>query len=85
MPFNSETGRLAGSKSKRGKAKHSSELRSKICEITNDLIESIEIEELSTNDRIALLRILMNYSIPKLKDENEEKTESSEYTIHIVG
>jgi hypothetical protein len=38
MGFTSDTAREAGKKSKRGKAKHSSELRAKLSELTDELI-----------------------------------------------
>ena len=69
MPFNSESGKLAGQKSRRGKAKMSSEIRDKLSQLTDSLIESIDITTLSNSERIALIRILVGYTIPKLANE----------------
>ena len=69
MPFNSESGKLAGQKSRRGKAKMSSEIRDKLSQLTDSLIESIDITTLSNSERIALLRILVGYTVPKLANE----------------
>ena len=43
MGFNSETASEAGKKSKRGNAKHSSELREKLSDLTNELIYTIDV------------------------------------------
>ena len=84
MGFTSETGREAGKKSKRGKAKHSSELRAKLSELTDELIETIDIESLSQSERIALLRILATYTIPKLKHEQVDEKEPQLFEVHII-
>ena len=84
MGFTSETGREAGKKSKRGKAKHSSELRAKLSELTDELIETIDIESLSQSERIALLRILATYTIPKLKHEQADENEPQHFEVNII-
>lgn len=84
MGFTSETAREAGKKSKRGKAKHSSELRAKLSELTDELIETIDIESLSQSERIALLRILATYTIPRLKHEQVDEKELQQFEVHII-
>lgn len=78
MPFNSETGKLAGQKSVRGKDKVGSELRNKLKDLADHLIDSIDIHSLNNSERISLLRILVSYTVPKLAIErpslnNEER------------
>ena len=84
MGFTSETAREAGKKSKRGKAKHSSELRAKLSELTDELIDTIDIESLSQSERIALLRILATYTIPRLKHERVDENEPQQFKVHII-
>ena len=84
MGFNSETASEAGKKSKRGNAKHSSELREKHCDLTNELIDTIDVSSLSQSERIALLRILVTYTIPKLKYEQLEQVETKQFEVHII-
>jgi hypothetical protein len=73
-----------GKKSKRGKAKHSSELRAKLSELTDELIDTIDIESLSQSERIALLRILATYTVPRLKNEQLEQVETKQFEVHII-
>ena len=69
MGFTSETAREAGKKSKRGKAQQSIELREKLTKLTDELIDTIDLENLSQSERISLLRTLVNYTVSKLKNE----------------
>ena len=84
MGFTSETAREAGKKSKRRKAKHSSELRAKLSELTDGLIDTIDIDSLSQSERIALLRILATYTIPRLKHEQADEKEPQQFEVHII-
>ena len=84
MGFTSETATEAGRRSKRGKAKHSTELRAKLSDLTDELIDTIDIESLSQSERIALLRILATYTIPKLKNEQLEQFETKQFEVHII-
>ncbi len=70
MGFNSETARVAGKKSKRGKAKHSSEIRQKLSDLATKTLNEINTDELTNSERIAFLRILINYTVPKLQTEH---------------
>ena len=67
MPFNSNTARVAGQKSKRGKAKYTTEIRDKLNNLTDYLIQDLNIQDLDTNEKLALLRILLAYTLPKPK------------------
>ena len=84
MGFTSETATEAGRRSKRGKAKHSTELRAKLSELTDELIDTIDLESLSQSERIALLRILATYTIPRLKHEQLEQVETKQFEVHII-
>ena len=63
MPFNSNTARIAGKKSKRGKAKYTTEIREKLNILTDNLVSDLNIQKLNTNEKIALLRILLSYTL----------------------
>ena len=84
MGFTSETATEAGRRSKRGKAKHSTELRAKLSDLTDQLIDTIDVERLSQSESIALLRILATYTIPKLKNEQLEQVETKQFEVHII-
>ena len=84
MGFTSETAREAGRRSKRGKAKHSTELRAKLSDLTDQLIDTIDVERLSQSESIALLRILATYTIPKLKNEQLDQVETKQFEVHII-
>jgi len=84
MPFNSQTAKEAGKKSKRGKAKHSSEIREMLSDLATQTLNNIKTEQLTNSERIALLRILINYTVPKLQTERSETTEHKEFTVTIV-
>ena len=63
----------------------SSEIRDKLSYLTDSLIESIDITTLSISDRIALLRILVGYTVPKIASEKQvvEKEEMS-FQVEII-
>ena len=87
MPFNSDTAREAGKKSKRGKARLGQELKERLEQLSNELIESIKIEELSSSDRVRLLGIVCSYILPKYKATNAldlNKESDSDITIRII-
>lgn len=85
MPFNSDTAREAGKKSKRGKARLGQELRERLEQLSNELIESIKIEELSSSDRVRLLGIVCSYILPKYKATTAPyKDEPQEFVIQII-
>ena len=85
MPYNSDTARLAGQKSKRGQAALSSEIREKLSLITSHIIDEINIKELTSTEKIALLRILVSYTVPKLRQEKiEQELEQPLFHIEII-
>jgi len=85
MPFNSETGKLAGQKSVRGKDKVGSELRNKLKDLADHLIDTIDIHSLNNSERIALLRILVSYTVPKLAIEKPSlNTEERLFQVEII-
>ena len=84
MPFNSQTAIEAGKKSKRGKAKHSSELRAKLSGLATQTLNTINTEQLTNSERIALLRILINYTVPKLQTERSQTTGHKEFTVKVL-
>ena len=82
MPFNSDTARQAGKKSKRGPSfKISHPVREKLKFVLEDQLDYFinNPEELSTSDRIKILNTAIYYLMPKVPpaDENsliEKKT-----------
>ena len=84
MPFNNETAIEAGKKSKRGKAKHSSELRARLSDLATQTLNTINTEQLTNSERIALLRILINYTVPKLQTERAMTTGHKEFTVKVL-
>jgi len=83
MPFNSNTARVAGQKSKRGKAKYTTEIRDKLNNLTDYLIQDLNIQDLDTNEKIALLRILLAYTLPKPKIDYETQ-EQKHFTVEVI-
>ena len=84
MPFNSQTAKEAGKKSKRGKAKHSSEIREMLSDLATQTLNNIKTEQLTNSERIALLRILINYTGPKLQTKRSETTEHKQFTVKVL-
>ena len=50
----------------------SSEVRSKLQDLLDDLIDSLDLNELDNNQRIKMLQITLQYTLPKLKQETDE-------------
>ena len=52
-----------------------SEVRIKLQDLLEDLIDSLDLNELDTNQRIKMLQIALQYTLPKLRStETSEKT-----------
>ena len=83
MPFNSNTARVAGQKSKRGKAKYTAEIREKLNNLTDYLIQDLNIQDLDTNEKLALLRILLAYTLPKPKIDTQVQ-EQKHFTVEVI-
>jgi hypothetical protein len=52
--------------------KVTSEVRSKIKNLLDDLIYSLDLDELDNNQRIKMFQIALQYTLPKLKQEVDE-------------
>ena len=77
MPFNSESARAAGKKSKRGKSKQLDPTIKDKMEILyesvlDDLI--VHIKDLSNSDKVKLVQTLSNYLLPKTKTVRDKFT-----------
>ena len=49
-----------------------SEVRSKLQDLLDDLIDSLDLNKLDANQRIKMLQIALQYTLPKLKQEVDE-------------
>ena len=65
MGFTSETAREAGRKSKRGKDKFSDEIRELLQLKAEDILNDLDVQSLSSNQRIKILSIILPYLITK--------------------
>ena len=77
MPFDKETARLAGQKSKRGKAKKlEPNIKEKMELLYEELLDHLIMhqDELSNADRVRLVQSLSNYLLPKTKSVRDEFT-----------
>ena len=84
MPFDSTTARLAGQKSKRGKDKLTYELKQKLSLLADDIVNSLEVSSLSTSERIALLKIIAPYTLPKMQFDKTLNEEVREFKIEVI-
>ena len=77
MPFNEETARLAGQKSKRGKAKKlEPNIKEKMELLYEEVLDHLIMhqDELSNADRVRLIQSLSNYLLPKTKSVRDQYT-----------
>ena len=77
MAFNSESGRIAGQKSRRGKAKKlEPNIKEKMELLYEGVLDHLIIhqKELSNSDRVRLVQSLSNYLLPKTKSVRDEFT-----------
>jgi len=77
MPYNSETGKIAGALSKRGPAKIVPlNVKEKMELLYEDLLDHLitHQEDLTMSERVKLLQNLSNYLIPKVKPIRDEET-----------
>ena len=66
MPF--EKGhKLSSGRPKGSENKISAEIKSKLQLLIDELIESLEINKLDTNQRIKMLQIALQYTLPRLQ------------------
>ena len=77
MPFDKESARLAGQKSRRGKAKKlEPNIREKMELLYEEVLDHLIMhqDELSNSDRVRLVQSLSNYLLPKTKSVRDEFT-----------
>jgi len=77
MPFDKESARLAGQKSKRGKAKKlEPNIREKMELLYEEVLDHLIMhqDEISNSDRVRLVQSLSNYLLPKTKSVRDEYT-----------
>ena len=67
MPFDSETAKAAGKKSKRGKSKLTPNIQDKLDLLASENLDYFlsHLDELSNSERIKLTQILLSYTTPK--------------------
>ena len=58
-------GNTYGSKTKRGKAKLDVELKDQLRNITQEILDSIKVEELTRTQKVQLLKTSLAYLLPK--------------------
>lgn len=81
MPFNSESGSVAGSISKRGKAKVSHQIKLVMSNLLDGLINELsQADNLTNREKIELVKILSNLCLSK----NDEPRSESEFIIEII-
>ena len=82
MKTYTESAVLGGQKSKRGKSL-SQEIKYQLTNVAEDLIKSIEITSLNDRDKIAYLKAIMPFILPKNErvDTNQMPTE---FQIEII-
>ena len=77
MPFNTETAKAAGKRSKRGPSKVlPPTTKEKLNILYEDLLEYLIInqKDLSNSEKIKLVQIISNYIVPKTKPIRDEAT-----------
>lgn len=75
MPFNPESARKAGTKSKRGPVKPFP-VKTKMAQLFEDLIQDLikNKDKLSIQQKIRLVQLLSNYIVPKTKSVVDDET-----------
>ena len=82
MPFTSETGKKAGSKSRRGKSL-STEIKNQLFDVAESLIYCIDISSLNNRDKIAYLKAIMPFILSKNEREDTNQM-PTEFQIEII-
>ena len=67
MPFNSDTARQAGKKSKRGKSKIAPNIQDRLDLLAAENLDYLlsHLDELTNAERIKLTQMILNYTTPK--------------------
>jgi len=71
-------GNTYGKMSKRGEGKITKEVKSKLTELMDSIIDDIYVEMLTTAQKFKLLDMCLQYSIPKMVYKQEIKVNESE-------
>jgi hypothetical protein len=79
MPFNSETASLAGKKSKRPKQINTDDLRYKLQEFSEDLIDDLQKSDLSEQQKLQLVSTILKYVLPQLKSVEVNENDVNRY------
>ena len=82
MPF--KEGNQFGKLSKRGEGKVSSEVKTKLTALMDNIIEDIDVEMLTTNQKFKLLDMCLQYSIPKMIYKAEMRHAEQPKTITVI-
>ena len=86
MPFNSQSASEAGKKSRRGKSLVSSLLKEQFETLTDRIITEIQLEDLNNSERIAMLRLMLPYILPKAQTEKTtEDNETKEFKVQVIN
>jgi len=80
--FNSQTAKAAGAISKRNKALPI-EMKQSLQLIASDILNTIELDKLNTNQRLKLLEIVLKFTMPKDVKIMQEKL-PNEITFEII-
>ena len=81
--FNSETGKFAGAISKRNKALPI-QMKQSLQLIASDILNTIELDKLNTNQRLKLLEIVLKFTMPKDVKIMQENL-PNEITFEIIS
>ena len=71
-------GNKFGKLSKRGEGKITKEVKSKLTDLMDNIIDDIDVEMLTTSQKFKLLDMCLQYSIPKMVYKQELKVNESE-------
>ena len=63
--------------------KITSEVRSKLQDLLEDLIDSLDLNELDANQRIKMLQIALQYTLPKLRSTETSEKPNEDLPIFI--
>ena len=78
-----QKGNNYGSKSKRGKSKFSKEIKDRLGDMTNNIVKELNIQDLSTYERIQFLRTILPYLIPKKREVSHENIFEEQTMIQV--
>ena len=80
--FNSENAKIAGQLSKRGKALPI-QIKQNLQFLAQDILTTIELSKLNTNQKIKLLEIILRHTMPKDLNITQESL-PNEITFEII-